>query len=215
MINNYSEIISYDEGDDYFEQFLRNRYLWEIFKPLSEDFPVAEVFVGVVKFILYGFSLESEMLNTGGISWDNLARRIFTKVGLPEVYYDEVAKLRNDNLRLSIDRWIKLQNDDNFAQYVAYRGLRSQFLSIMSLPEPKIKNDDGTTDLDAYAKIKSIVDGKMAAAENARELMNMMNEAKSSFIQNHAKLKVSVGAANEMSMQKNTASIEDFINRNK
>jgi hypothetical protein len=215
MINNYSEIISYDEGDDYFQEFLKKRYLWEIFKPLQDDFPINEVFVGVVKFILYGFSLESEMLNTGGISWDNLARRIFTKVGLPEVYYDEVARLRNDNLRLSIDRWIKLQNDDNFAQYVSYRGLRSQFLSIMSLPEPKIKNDDGTTDLDAYAKIKSIVDGKMAAAENARELMNMMNEAKSSFIQNHAKLKVSVGAANEMSMQKNTASIEDFINRNK
>src|ERR1035437_2823463 len=139
MINNYSEIIKYDEGDEYFDDFLKKIHLMEVFKCLLEDYPDKKVFTAVVKFILFGYSVESDMLTTSGLTWDKLSDNIFKRVGLDEQYYDDVARLENDNVRLAIDKWLQLQNNENWTQYILYRDLRKQFLAAALFPLPKAK----------------------------------------------------------------------------
>lgn len=218
MINNYSEVINYDEGDEYFDEFLKRVYLIDIFKVILEDYPNKETFFKIVKFILYGFSLESEMLTTNGLDWGKISLNIFKKIDLDEELYDEVGLLGNSKVREATHRWVQLQNDENYSQFVSYRGLRQQFLSVAALPMPPIEHTDPVTnkksvDLDAYAKIKSIVEGKMTAVENAEELLTKMNDSKSAFIQNHPKLKTSINTFNNVASKKNTATVEDFINK--
>lgn len=216
MINNYSEIVTYNEGEDYFDEFLQKIHLIDIFKSLISVYPNKKEFTAVVKFIMYGFSLESEMLTTSGLTWDKIAERIFNKVGLDKKHYNDVALLEKDEVRECSLKWLRLQNDENFSQFCAYRGLRQQFLSVVSLQMPKIEvkdeNGDKHIDLDAYSKIKSIVEAKMTAVENAKDLLQMMQDSKAAFIQNHAKLKTSVGALSNVSVKKNTTSVEDFLN---
>jgi len=221
MINNYSEIIKYDEGDEYFDEFLKKIHLMEVFKCLLEDYPDKKVFTAVVKFILFGYSIESDMLTTSGLTWDKLSDNIFKRVGLDEKYYDDVARLENDNVRLAIDKWLQLQNNENWTQYILYRDLRKQFLAAALFPLPKsnkkkkvqVVENELEVDIESdFSKMKSLIEAKFLAATNSNELLNMMQESLQKFIQNDNRLKTSVKAMNNANgIDKKTASVEDFL----
>lgn len=199
MINIFTELTKYDEGDDLFDEYLRRKHLFEIFKELLDDFPDKETFKKVVWFIMWAYSIDSDMLSTGGLDWSKLSERIFKKTGLDEKYYDGVANLKSDAVRNVIQRFLTLQNDANWVQYITYRDLRRQLLSA-SLSDIK----KSTMEID-YAT-------KMQCAVDSQKLLQMMNDAMKTFVQNNIRLKESVSALDKVINKKNTASVEDFLN---
>lgn len=219
MINVFNDIIKYDEGDDFFDEYLMRRHVFEIFKGLIIDFPDKYVFKGVVWFILWGYSTQSEMLQTTGLTWDKLSKKIFEKTGLDDKYFEPVAELECDSVRDAIDRWLIYNNDENWRQFVCFRDLRKQFLAASLLPLPKLKTKIKGADLSTPAieienslgKLKNLVEAKMLCATNSEQLLKMMNDAKERFIQTQPKLKVSISELNKVTHHKSTKTTEEIF----
>lgn len=220
MLNPYSSLIKYDEGDDFFDEHLKKMQLFDIFKELLSEFPDKKAFKGVVLFVLYGYSVESEMLMTTGLSWAKLSDNIFEKAGLEVKYYDQVAGLESDSVRSVIDKWLAYQNNEQFTQYITYRDLRAQFLAASLFPLPKTKQkqkvtDEGAVETEAdFSKMKTLVEAKFLAATNSNELLKMMEDAKQKFIQTQPRLKTSVSALNKIIHEKATKSTEEIFASN-
>jgi len=189
MINPYLKIISYDKPN--LQKYLEEIGLSDIFKPLLKDFSDDALFKGAVKFVLYAYSLESEVLHTFGNSWVAVYKKIYEKSGLPdnENTFDAIANLKSAEVRETIDLWLLFQNNEAFAEYTNARDLRRYCLQ-QSQTADKIKE-------------------KMEALKTAGELLKMMEEAKSRFVENYDILKPPITALKK-SNQKNTLGPQDF-----
>src|SRR6185312_14824671 len=137
-------------------------------------------------------SMESEMLLTQGNTWSKIADDIYEKAELPDDkehqdgVYNSVCNLQSDNVRDCIERFLRLQNEDNWNQYIHFREVRKQFLA---LSISNMKKNTGEIDIEA----------KMRAAIYSKDLLKMMEDARDGFIQNHPKLRGSVEALNKAS----------------
>lgn len=215
MINPYQCIVDY-EGDDW-EQYLTNICLFDVFKDLLAEFPVKKDFRGVVLFIAWGYSPESDMLQTTGLTWELLSSKIFERTGLDKKYYDAIAGLENNVVRECIERWMIFHSNEHFRQYCVYRDMREQFLKASLIPlsnsKPKTKKakeaavDEG---VDLH-KLKSSVEAKMLCATKSAELLKMMNDIKEKFIQSHPKLRSSVNQLNIVNDNRSTRTTEQMM----
>lgn len=205
MINATKEITSYSDSDEYFEEFLRKVYLVKIFEEVFIEFPKRDIAIGIIKFIVWGFSVDSDMTFISGGTWDTLSKNIFKRTKLPEEYFDLVARLESLSVQKAAKKWLDFQNEENFKQYKTYEMLRTQFLELAIIP---IKV---TGTLEEDSKLKNIIDAKMNAAVNSKELLKLMLESKDNFIQNNLKLKESVSTLNRASQQKTTRSTEEIF----
>lgn len=200
MIHPYASIINY-EGDE-FDDYLNKCHLISVFEDVIKAFPERENYKGIIKFIAWGYSIQSDELVIG-MEWGKTRDRLFKKSLLPENLYEQVALLKNDAVLSSIQKYLTLQNDENFVQYVTYRDLRRQMLSA-SLAG--IIKSSGETDYDQ----------KFKCAEYSKDLLDMMNDALNTFIQNNAKLKDSIGALNKaVQKQSNSFGVETFSKNGK
>lgn len=207
MVHIYGSLINY-ESDDSFEDYLKKLHIISIFEGVFLAFP--EHAIKIVKFILYAYSIESEMLATQGGTWEKTVKKIYSKIGLNADSVDIGMILSNEKVRVSIQRFLQFQDEENFTQWCTYRDLRRQFLEAALFPLPKYQGVEAK-DSEAYARMKSMIDAKMSAAENSRDLLKMMEDAKAAFIQNSDKLKDSVKAFHNNGKKNNTTSVEDFI----
>lgn len=205
MISAYQILVKQEEED--FQEYLKRVHLFSIFQPLLEEFNDPELFKGVVRFIAWSYSMESEMLLTQGNTWSKVSEDIYVKSGLPydneeeHGVYNSVCKLQSENVRDSIERFLQLQNEDNWIQYTHFRDLRKQFLEL-SISD--MKKSTGEIDIEA----------KMKAAIYSKDLLKMMEDARDGFIQNHPKLRGSVEAVNKSnSNSKNGRSVGSFAVR--
>jgi hypothetical protein len=212
MINPYQSIINYNEGDDFFDEHLKKMHIYEIFKGILDEFPENKVFAGVVRFILWGYTPQSEMLQTTGLAWGKLSEKIFKATGLDNKYFEDVAELGSDAVRSAIDRWMIFLNDENFKQYITFRDLRTQFLaaSLFPLPKGKKKGSD-EEQADDMNKMKVQIEAKMLAATYSNDLLKMMNDAREKFIQTQPKLKMSVSELNKVTHARSTKSTEEIF----
>lgn len=178
MIHPYQKIVSY-EGDN-FDDYLNSLYLLEIFREVIDEFGQQgnNVIKGIIKYIVYGYSVDSEMLNTTE-DFAKVKKRIFKESMLPDSLWGEVAELKSDGVINTIQKWLQYQNDTNWVQYITFRDLRRQMLNY-SLQE--LKKSSGEIDINA----------KMDAAKYSKELLEMMKDALQTFIQNNIKLKDSI-----------------------
>lgn len=190
MINPYSQIISYNKPD--LKDYLAGIGI-DAFKPLLKEFSDPTLFRGAVKFILYGYSLESEVLHTYGNSWITIYRTIYEKAGLPDNdnVFDAIANLKSSEVREAIDNWLAFQNNEALVEYTNARDLRRYCLQ-----------QSQTAD-----KTKERVD----AMKYAKECQAMMEDAKSRFVENYDHLKPSLNALKK-EKQKNTLGPQDFAN---
>ncbi len=190
MVSAYQVLVKQEEED--FQEYLKKIHLFSIFEPLLEEFGDPELFKGVVRFIAWGYSMESEMLLTQGNTWSKIADDIYEKAELPDDkerqdgVYNSVCNLQSDNVRNCIERFLLLGNEDNWIQYTHFRDLRKQFLA---LSISGMKKNTGEIDIEA----------KMKAAIYSKDLLKMMEDARDGFIQNHPKLRGSVEALNKAS----------------
>lgn len=199
MINIFKEIVNYEDNDS-FEDYLKRLEIISVFSDLIEPYPNKANFKGVIRFILLGYSVESDMLFTHGQEWGKIRDRIFKKVGLPNTLYSDVALLNAPAVLSTIQKWLQYNNDENFTNYIVLRDLRTQMLSAAL---DKILKSSGEVDYDQ----------KYKCAQYAKDLLQMMNDTLQTFIQNNPKLKESITAFNRASVSKNTVSVESFIDQ--
>ncbi len=178
MINPIFSITSFEELFG-FEDYLKKLNLFKVFEPVLKEF--GENAVGAIKFIAWGYGLDSDMLATNGNNWSKVSEEIFLKTNLPEALFPAVALMESPSIQICIQRFLEYQNDEHWTQYITYRDLRFQMLS-SSLAG--IKKSSGEIDYEQ----------KMNNAIHSNKLLSMMNEAKETFIQNNSKLKASVEA---------------------
>lgn len=188
MINIYHSIVSYQKDD--FKEHLNRIGVLDIFNPLSKEFE-GKIFNGVVRFILYGYSVESEILHSTGISWIVMAKIIYEKCELPndDEYFQKIANLKSESVKDVIEKWLSAQNSESFVEYTNARDLRRYCLQ-----------QSQTAD-----KTKERVD----AMKYAKECQAMMEDAKSRFVENYDHLKPSLNALKK-EKQKNTLGPQDY-----
>ncbi len=186
MVNPYTQIINYDKPD--LASHLEKIELLHIFKPLLNEFE-GKIFNGAVKFIVYAYSLESEVLHSTGLTWNEMAKVIYQKSGLPndDEIFDKIANLKDATVQEVIDKWIEFQNSEPFADYINARDLRKHCIQTSKTAD----------------KIKE----RMEAVKYAAELLNMMNEAKAKFIENYDAMKPSLTA---LKKEKKTLGPQDY-----
>jgi len=189
MINPYLKILEYDKPD--LKDYLAKIELLYIFKPLLKDFKDVTLFRGTVNFILLGYSLESEVLHSTGITWLQMSKIIYEKAGLPdnEDIFDKVANLKSDAVREAIDNWVSFQDNENFAEYTNSRDLRKHCLQQSQTAE---KTKD-----------------RVEAMRYAKELLVTMEESKGKFVENYEILKPSLNALKK-AKQKNTLGPQNY-----
>jgi len=204
MVNAYTSLINTDEYD--YEEYLRKLHLFEVFKDVIKEYrdreDYLEIIGAVVKFIAWGYSIESDMLFMNGEGWDKTRERIFKKTNLPQNLFEDVALLKNISVQSSIERWLRLQNSEEFTNYVHFRDLRFEMLSSST---GTILKSTGERDYEQ----------KMKNAVHAKELLEMMKEALAKYVQNSPKLKNSIKAFDAVVLNKNTATVEDFLNKSR
>lgn len=187
MISPFFEITNHSSNN--LQSFLKERELWEIFEPILKEFGEA-IFPGVVKFILYGYSIESEVLHSTGITWETMSKVIYQKAKLPnnEDLFERIANLKDATVQDVITKWLDFQNNENFTDYINARDLRKHCLQVS-------KNADRMKD-------------RMEAVKNAKECLQMMEEAKSKFVENYDIMKPSLSALKKA--KKNTLGPQDY-----
>lgn len=189
MINPYLSILQYDKPD--LKEYMANIGVLDVFKPLLKEFSDITLFRGAVKFILFGYSIESEVLHTFGNSWITVYKKIYEKAGLPdnENTFDAIANLKSGEVREAIDNWLSFSNNEAMVEYTNARDLRRYCLQ-QSQTADKTKE-------------------RMEALKYAKELLTIMEDAKSRFVENYDILKPSVTALKK-EKQKNTLGPQDF-----
>lgn len=198
MINPFLSITKFSD-DENFEEYLTKIHLMAIFKPLLDEFDDKELFKKIVRFIVYGYSLESDYLMTHGKSWVNVSKFIYEECDLPDEgeLFEAVADLQSEAVRTSIENWLRLINDEAFTNYIHFRDLRAQFLK---LSISNMKKATGEIDIEA----------KMKAAIYSKDLLKMMEEARETLVQHHPKLKVSTDHLNKVNKDKSGRSAANY-----
>lgn len=196
MTNIYYDIVNYENDD--FEEYLRRILIYDVFKNIIEEYADTIIAKKVIRYILYAYSMDSEMLSPNGNNWSKVSEQILEVVGLPIELYDDVLLLQNQSVLLTIQRWLQYQNNEMFTNYITYRDLRREMLA-SSLSKIKAASDEIN------------YEQKMKNAIHAGTLLQMMNEAMESFIQNHPKLKASAETLNRANNKnKVTRSVADY-----
>lgn len=198
MINPFLAVTKQETEED-FDEYLNKIHLYSVFKPLFAEFNDIDLIKKIIKFIAFGYSIESDYLMTQGKSWINTSNIIYDECGLPEdtEIHNAVAKLQSDGVRDSIENWLRLLNDEAYTNYIHFRDLRKQFLEL-SLSD--MKKNTGEIDIEA----------KMKAALYSKDLLKMMEEAKQMFVQHHPKLKTSTDALNKVIKEKSGRSAANY-----
>lgn len=193
-----------DEYD--YEEYIRRLHLFEIFKDIINEFKdednSKEIIRGVIKFVLWSYSIESEMLLMNGETFEKTRLRIFKKCELPDRLFEEVALLKSGAVRNCIERWLRFQSHEEFTNYTHFRDLR---LEMLSSSIGSIIKSTGEQDFEQ----------KMKNAIHAKELLEMMKESLAKYVQNSPKLKNSIKAFDSVVLNKNTATVEDFLNKSR
>lgn len=189
MISPYTAILNYTKDD--LKDYLGQIELLTVFQPIVREFKDAAIFRGVLKFILYSYSLESEVIHSIGTSWIGMSKIIYDKAALPdnEDIFDKVANLKNGAVQEAIENWLNFQNNEAWTQYCHYRDVRKQCLQDSRTAE-KLKD---RRDAMIYSK----------------ELLGLMDEAKASFVENSEILKPSIQEFKKVTGKK-TLGIQDY-----
>ena len=190
MTNIYNTIVTEKEDEFDFGQYLKRVNAYEVFQPVFEAYEDNALVAKILKFIVLGYSPDSDLLMEKGGTWDKLAKSIFSRVDIPSEYYEDIWQLKNEAVRISINNWLEFLNDDNWTNYITFRNLRSQMIR-HSLSDVR-KGED--------FDIKS----KMDAAKYAKELLEMMDSIKHNFVQALPQLKVSTDALKKATKKETT-----------
>lgn len=175
MISAYNSLITYKEGE--WEDYLEKLCLIDIFSPLLKAYPDKGHFSSVVKYILWAYSVESDMLVIGS-DWLKTKRKIFEKACVkPEGhFYEELVLLKKPEVIDTIQKWLEFQDNDLFAQIQILKDLRVEMQISCNSP---IRKSSGEIDFSQ----------KFLNAQYSMDLKKMIKDLESELIQNNPQLK--------------------------
>lgn len=178
MISVFQSLITH--SDEKWVDHIERIGVEDIFGPLLKAYPDEGVLSGVIKYILYTYSEESEMLALGK-DWMKTKQRIFEKCCIkPEKkMYEDLIHLQNDIVIAVIHKWMEYQDNDTFSQIQILKDLRVEMQVSCTSP---IKKSSGEID---YSQ-------KFLNAGYTVELKKMIKDLESELIQNTPLLKDAV-----------------------
>ena len=200
MISAYNSLVNYQEGE--WEDYIDRLSLIDIFGPLLKAYPDKGDFTCVVKYILYAYSVESEMLVLGA-DWTKTKRKIFEKASIkPErKFYEDLVHLKNRAVLETIQRWLDYQDDDVFTTLSIMKDLRAE-MQLTCLTDIKT------------AGLEINYDQKYKNAGYSIELKKTIKDLESELIQNSTKLKDSVKEFREANRSAKSFGLETFMKEN-
>lgn len=173
MTNAYYEIVSH-EGD---YRNIFDKYLFlKIFEPIIEYFEDVDTATKVIKFIVYGFSLESTKLTVTGDRRKELVA-IFNELEIDKKLYKEVVLLENGIILSCSQKWLIYQDN---AQLEYLFTLEQAYIQQQTASISPLKKSDG---------VNIDYDQKQKCIEHMRELRKWIKEAQAELIQSNAKMK--------------------------
>jgi hypothetical protein len=188
MISAYHSLITYNGSE--WEDYLERITLYDIFKGLIKEYPDKGDFTAVVKYIVYAYSVESEMIVLGS-DWQKNKQKIFELclVRPKEEFYESLVLLKNTAVVEAIHNWLEWQDQDVFKQLQTLKDLRIEMqLTCVS----RITKASGENDYDQ----------KFKNAQYSLDLKKMIKDLESELIQNSAKLKDAIKEVRETKQNK-------------
>lgn len=173
MIHPYNVVTEHEGSyDNLFEvySFLR------IFKGVWDEYEDKETATKIIKFIAYGFSLESTKITVNGDLRKELTS-IFYDLELDKEMLTEVVLLENPTIRKACEDWLEKQGEPAYEYLMT---LKLSYIQQQSAALSPLKKADGITrDYDQNHK----------CIEHGRELRVWIKEAEAELIQNNPKMK--------------------------
>lgn len=194
MINAYHSLI---KNNDDWEEYLNKITLFEIFKDVIEEYKDKETITCVIRYILYAYSVESDLLILA-TDWQKNKENIFEQaMVIPrKEIHDDLVFLKNEKVVNVINKWLAWQDADVFRQLQTLKDLRHE-MQTSCLTD--IKKSSGEID---YSQ-------KFLNAKYSIDLKVMIKDLESELVQNHPKLKDAVSEIKAVK-RKNTVGVEMF-----
>lgn len=192
----YTDITTY-EGSD-MDDFLTKIKLIHIFESIFQEYPDKSIAKLVIKYIVYAYSVNSEMVVLGS-AWLKNKQRVFEACYLPpeKRYYEDLVHLKCDAVRKAIRNWIEWQDENNWVELCMLNDLRVQ-MQISATSD--IRKSSGEIDFDQ----------KMKNAEYSNKLSQMIRDKENELIQNNPKLKEAIKEFKQFKTEKQTLGAEKF-----
>lgn len=197
MISAYNSLIAY-EGDKWGE-YLDRLMLADVFGGLILEYPDPSDFKAIVKYILYAYSAESDMIQIGA-DWAKNKKKIFEYCCIkPDAkYFNDLVHLENKAVLIAIKKWLDYQDNDLFELIQTLKDLRAE-LQLTCLAA--IRKSSGEIDYDQ----------KNRNAQYAIELRTKIKDLESELIQSSQKLKNSVKEFREAKQNSKSMGVETFL----
>lgn len=174
MVNLFNEIISFDGVN--FQDHIEIIGLTYIFEPIFKAYDDNFLHVKIAKFIVYGYSAESNKISVGGDRRKELSN-IFKSLDIKEELYDWVVLLKNKDVLKSVQLWMAKQDGRQieylFTLQTSY--IQQQTASLADLKKSDLINTD--------------YDQKHKCIGYMVELKKMIKDAESELQQNDPKLR--------------------------
>lgn len=175
-MNNPYQIVTEHEGN--YENFFDLYLFFKIFRPIWEEFEDKSTATKIIKFIVYGFSLQSTMITVNGDRRKEL-HAIFDHLEIDKKRYREVVLLEDTVVMECCRKWMDFQ-DSSQLEYLLT--LKQSYIQQQAASISPLRKSDGVA-IDFDQKHKCI--------EHMRELNQWIKEAEQELIQNNPKLKES------------------------
>lgn len=192
----YTDITTY-EGSD-MDDFLTKIRLVHIFESVFKEYPDKSISKLVIRYIVYAYSVNSEMIIFGD-AWLKNKQRILEACYLPpeKRYYEDLVHLKSDGVKEAIRRWIDHQDNDTWTELCMLKDLRVQ---MQLAATSDITKSSGEIDYDQ----------KFKNAKYSNDLSQMIKDKEAELIQNNPQLKEAVKEFRQHKVEKVTIGAEHF-----
>lgn len=190
MISVYSSLMGHKKGD--LKEYIEELSLTDVFEKLIKKYNDSSDFSCALRYILYAYSVESEMLVIGQ-NWEKTKKKIYEKVCAKPIkdMYEELVHLKSTEVLETIQRWLDYNDSDVFTSLQTLKDLRAE-MQMTCLTQ--IKKSSGEID---YTQ-------KFLNAEYALKLKQMIKELESELIQTNPVMK---DAIKEFRSEKNKSGL--------
>lgn len=178
MTEAYSEIIKHETDD--WEEFLERISLIHVFAPVIKEYTDRDLLKGVIRYIVYAYSRNSEHVVLG-MDWQENKKKIFEAVLIKpmEGPYVDLIHLKKEAVLQTVHNWLEFQDNDTWKQLQVLKDLRVEMQLSANSP---ISTSSKAIDYDQ----------KFKNAEYAMKLKAMIKDLEQELIQNDGKLKEAV-----------------------
>lgn len=173
MVIPINDLIVFEE--DNWEAYLKKICFWDIFEKLVEEyFNQPEVLRGIIRYIVWAYSLDSSKIALKR-DWLKNKEEIFKYANLPKIVYEDVVLLKSKTVLDTAKKFLTYQDEENFTNWAMINDLIVELRIAANSP---IKKSSGEIDYKT----------KQECAESVLDLLVSKERLEQKFIQSSPKL---------------------------